>query len=160
MGTSIPILHNLFPDPPRPDRCTEPTLCCDIVRGARGNCCPSSMEASARGCGDDSLKPIGDEERSSFAVGLNPRWYLEVIISDFTTNLCSVSAFPGVPVVLPHESENRGPCASCLRSEGMGSSSAVVNVNTILSSTQFMTHNWCGVGPRHTHGTSPSRAVL
>ena len=160
MGTSIPILHDLFPDLPRPDGCTETTLCCDVVRGARGDCCLSSTVALARRCGDDGLKPIGDEGVSSFAVDLNPRWYPEAIISDFTTNSCSVSAFPGVLVVLLHESENRGPCASYLRSKGMGSFSAVVNVNIILSSTQFMTHNWCGVGPRHTHGTSPSRAVL
>ena len=53
------------------------------------------MVASAGGCGDDSLEPIGDEEGSSFAVDLDPRWYLEVIISDFTANLYSVSAFPG-----------------------------------------------------------------
>jgi hypothetical protein len=59
---------------------------CDVVRDARGDCCSSSgMVASIGGCGDDSLKPTGDEKGSSFAADLDLRWYPGVTVSDFTT---------------------------------------------------------------------------
>ena len=64
--------------------------------------------------------------------------------------ICSASAFPGVEIILPDDSENRVLCASYLGSEGIGSFSVVVKVNMILSYMQFTPHHWSGVGPRHT----------
>ena len=54
------------------------------------------MIASARGCGDDDLQPVGDGGGSSFAVTLDMSWYPGVMIFDFATNLCSVPVFPGL----------------------------------------------------------------
>ena len=67
---------------------------CDVVRGARGDCCSSSMVASAGGCGDDNLKSIGDENGSSFAADLDLRWNPGVGISCFTVNCRLVTVFP------------------------------------------------------------------
>ena len=76
-----------------------PNPLCDVARGARSDC-SSPMAGSVRVRGEDGLKLIGDEKGPSLAVYLNPGWNLEVIISDFTINSCSVSAFSGVPVAL------------------------------------------------------------
>ena len=73
--------------------------------------------------------------------------------------LCSVPAFPRVEIIPPDDSGNRGLCASCLRSEGMGSFSAVVKANIILSYMQFTPHRWSELDLDIPHGTSPSRAV-
>ena len=70
---------------------------CDVVRAQREIVVrPSGVVASAGGCRDDNLPPIGDENGSSFAVDLDLRWYPGVGISCFTVNLCSVSVFLSV----------------------------------------------------------------
>ena len=71
----------------------------NVVRSARGDSCSESgIVASACGCGDDSLKPAGDENGSSFVIDFDLRWYPGVVVSDFTIVFRSVSTFPGVRV--------------------------------------------------------------
>lgn len=60
----------------------------DVVTGARGDSCSATkMVASVGGCGDDSFKPVGDENGSSFAVDFVLRCCPGVAVSDFTGNL-------------------------------------------------------------------------
>ena len=61
--------------------------------------------------------------------------------------LCSVSAFPGVEMVLLDNSRNIVLWASCLCSEGTRGFSAVIKVNMIPCSMQFTPHRGSGVGP-------------
>ena len=56
--------------------------------------------------------------------------------------LCSVSAFPGVEMILLDDSRNTVLWASCLCSEGMRGFSVDVKVNMILLSMQFTPHHW------------------
>ena len=62
--------------------------------GARGDSCLAlDMVASTCACGNDSFKPMEDKNGSSFAAEFDLRWYPGVIVSDFTLDLYSVSAF-------------------------------------------------------------------
>jgi hypothetical protein len=51
------------------------------------------MVASIGGCGDDSLRQVGDENGSSFAIDFDLRWCAGVVVSGFTKNPRSISAF-------------------------------------------------------------------
>ena len=67
----------------------------DVVTGARGESCSApGRVASVGGCGDDSLRPVGDENGSSITVDFDLRWCAGVVVSGFTENPCSIPAFP------------------------------------------------------------------
>lgn len=138
---------------------------CDVVRGARGESCSASgMVASVGGCGDDNLKPRGDEKGSSFVAESDLRWRPGVVTSDFARNPCSASIFqeyePSYLMVRKTE-----PCVQVVCAQGSWEVSLPWPILTQSLSMQTTPHHELGVQSQHppTHaaiaGCSPPAPV-
>ena len=102
------------------------------------------MVASVGGCGDDSLKPGGDENGSSSTIDFDLRWRPGVVVSGFTIYPRSISVLQKILVVPPDGSENRVLCIDCLRSEVSSNLSGIYDVSANLLNTDYTSPWVCG----------------